>query len=224
MARTRRTASPHTAVGYIRCSTDEQADSGLGLDAQRAAIAAACKRKGWTLVEVHEDAGYSGKSVDGRPGLAAALAAVESGQAAALVVAKLDRLSRSVRDAAQLLEQAQRRGWALVVLDVDVDTSTPSGELVVNVMASAAQWERRIIGGRTREALAAKRAQGVRLGRPRSLPDAIVRRVVEAHERGEGWSAIARALNDDGVPTAQGGARWYPSTVQAVHRSAASMV
>jgi len=221
MAR-RRKIAPNTAVGYIRCSTEEQADSGLGLEAQRSAIVAECARKGWQLVEVFEDAGYSGRSVDGRPGLAAALDTVASGGAAALVVAKLDRLSRSVRDAAQVLEQAQRRGWALVVLDVNVDTSTPAGELVVNVMASTAQWERRIIGARTREALAAKRAQGVRLGRPRSLPDAVVRRVVAAHDAGAGWSAIARDLNAEGVATAHGGVVWYPSTVQAVYRSAAS--
>lgn len=219
MAR-RRSAAPNTAVGYVRCSTEEQADSGLGLEAQRAAIRNECDRKGWTLVEVFEDAGYSGRSVDGRPGLAAALDAVASGRASALVVAKLDRLSRSVRDAAQVLEQAQRRGWALVVLDVNVDTSTPAGELVVNVMASTAQWERRIIGARTREALAAKRAQGVQLGRPRSLPADVVRRVVDARDAGAGWSAIARELNAAEVATAHGGARWYPSTVQAVYRSA----
>src|SRR4051794_12815141 len=108
------TAPAGSVVGYIRVSTDEQAESGAGLAAQRTAIEAECARRGWTLVETFEDAGASGKSLDGRPQLAAALNAVETGQAATLVVAKLDRLSRSVHDAAGLLDRAQRAGWSLV--------------------------------------------------------------------------------------------------------------
>jgi DNA invertase Pin-like site-specific DNA recombinase len=80
-------------VGYVRVSTDEQADSGVGLDAQRTAIVGECARRGWRLVAVHTDAGVSGKSMKGRPALAEALHAVESGQAEGIVVAKLDRLS-----------------------------------------------------------------------------------------------------------------------------------
>ncbi|WP_300016853.1 recombinase family protein [Pseudonocardia sp.] len=213
-----RTAPAGTAVGYIRVSTAEQADSGAGLAAQRATIEAECARRGWTLVAVHEDAGASGKSLDGRPQLAEALAAVETGTAAALVVAKLDRLSRSVRDAAGLLERAQRAGWALVASDLGVDTSTPAGEAMANVMASFGQLERRMIGARTRDALAAKRAAGVRLGRPSSLPAEVVERIVRDHDAGLGWSAIARALTADEVPTAQGGRAWYPATVRKVYQ------
>ncbi len=211
-----RTAPAGTAVAYLRVSTAEQADSGAGLDAQRATVEAECARRGWTLTAVYVDAGASGKSLDGRPQLAEALAAVDNGTAAALVVAKLDRLSRSVRDAAGLLERAQRAGWALVASDLGVDTSTPAGEAMANVMASFGQLERRMIGARTRDALAAKRAAGVRLGRPSALPSEVVERIVRAHEAGDGWSAIARALNADGVPTAQGGATWYPATVRKV--------
>src|SRR4051812_22324091 len=94
--------SPMQAVGYVRVSTSEQADSGLGLQAQRSAIKAEAKRRGWALVGIEEDAGASGKSMAGRAGLEAALALVESGQAEALVVAKLDRLSRSLLDFAAL--------------------------------------------------------------------------------------------------------------------------
>jgi DNA invertase Pin-like site-specific DNA recombinase len=205
---------PNTVVGYVRVSTEEQADSGLGLAAQRAAVAAEAERRGWTLVAVHEDA-LSGNSLD-RPGLAAALGAVETGEAAGIVVAKLDRLSRSLKDFALLMERAQKRGWNLVACDLGIDLSTPSGEFMSNVMASAAQWERRIIGQRTREALVEKRAQGVRLGRPPTLPESVVEQIVSATKDGEGWSAIARHLNAEGVPTAHGGARWHPSTVRAV--------
>lgn len=220
--RTRRSrtavAPAGTAVGYIRVSTSEQADSGAGLAAQRATIEAECARRGWTLVQVFEDAGASGKSLDGRPELGQALAAVEGRTAAALVVAKLDRLSRSVQDAAGLLDRAQRAGWALVAADLGVDTSTPAGEAMANVMASFGQLERRMIGQRTRDALVAKRAAGVRLGRPSSLPTEVVARIVSERDAGGSWSGIARGLVADDVPTAQGGATWYPATVRTVYR------
>ena len=210
---------PTTVIGYIRVSTEEQADSGLGLEAQRATITSECHRRGWELVAMYEDAGSSAKTIARRPGAVAALEALERGEAAALVVAKLDRATRSTVDAAQLLERAQRGGWSLVALDLGVDTTTPAGELVANVMAAVAQWERRAIGARTKEALAAKRAQGVRLGRPRVVPRRVVTRITKARRAGQGWSAIARTLEADGVPTAHGGSRWHPSTVRAIYLS-----
>ena len=220
MARPHRSVpDPSMVVGYVRVSTDEQAESGLGLAAQRSAIKAECQRRGWTLAAIHEDA-LSGKSMMNRPGLAAALEAVETGNASAIVVAKLDRLSRSLRDFANIMVQAQARGWNLVALDLGIDLSSAGGEFMANVMASAAQWERRIIGQRTKDALAVKRAQGVRLGRPVTLPAEVVERIVTAHKAGAGWSAIARELNDAGVPTGHGGARWWPSAVRAVALSA----
>jgi len=207
-------ADPSVVVGYVRVSTDEQAVSGLGLAAQRAAIEAECARRGWTLVAIHEDA-LSGKNMV-RPGLTAALTAVESGAASAIIVAKLDRLSRSLSDFASLMARAQARRWNLVALDLGIDLGTAAGEFMANVMASAAQWERRIIGQRTRDALAVKRAQGVRLGRPQMMAVELVARIRAAHEAGEGWSAIAHKLNAEGVPTAHGGSKWHPSTVRAV--------
>lgn len=214
MARTKRTAEPGTAVGYVRVSTSEQADSGLGLAAQRAAIDTECTRRAWTCVAVHEDAGASGKSLDGRDGLQQALRAVQRHDAAVLVVAKLDRLSRSLADFAALMAQAKREGWNLVALDLGIDLDTAAGEFMANVMASAAQWERRVIGQRTADALAVRRSKGLRLGRPPKLPDTIVRRILDERAAGAGWSKIAHGLNTDAVPTAHGGARWYPSTIR----------
>jgi DNA invertase Pin-like site-specific DNA recombinase len=202
-------------VGYLRVSTAEQADSGLGLDAQRAAIEAECARKGWLVVEMVEDAGFSAKSLD-RPGIARALGLLASGAAGALVVAKLDRATRSVMDAADLLARGQREGWALVALDLGLDPTTPTGELVATIMAGVAQWERRAIGARTAEALAAKRASGVRLGRPAALQEETRLRIVAEHRSGAGWSEIARRLNEEGISTAHGGSKWHPSTVRAV--------
>jgi DNA invertase Pin-like site-specific DNA recombinase len=203
-------------VGYVRVSSEEQAVSGLGLEAQRTAIETECTSRGWVLSAIYEDAGLSGNSVTNRPGLALALEDVESGGAGGIVVAKLDRLSRSLKDFASLMERAQSHGWNLVALDLGVDLSTAAGEFMANVMASAAQWERRIIGQRTKDALAAKRAQGVKLGRHSVLPESVVRRILAARKAGEGWSAIASSLNAEKVATAHGGARWHPATVRAV--------
>lgn len=214
------TGDPSQVVGYIRVSTSEQADSGLGLEAQRSAIQAECDRRGWHVVELHEDAGASGNTLKQRPGLGAALAMIDAGQAGTLMVAKLDRLSRSLVDFAGLMADAQRRAWNLVAMDLGIDLSTPSGEFMASVMASAAQWERRIIGQRTRDALAIRRAQGVQLGRPKTLPQPVVDRVVAARDSGHGWTAIARDLEAERVPTAQGGKQWYPATVRQVYLSA----
>jgi DNA invertase Pin-like site-specific DNA recombinase len=166
-------------------------------------------------VEVVEDAGFSAKDLK-RPGIREALRVLKEGDAKALVAAKLDRLSRSMIDFTALMATAQKQGWALVALDCAVDTTTPAGEAMANVLATFAQFERRLISQRTREALQVKKAAGVRLGRPRLLPDDVRERIRREREQGATWSAIADQLNDDGVPTAQGGARWWPATVRTV--------
>ena len=222
MARARKTARRTVGViGYCRVSTAEQADSGLGLDAQRGAIEAECVRRGLPLVAVVTDAGLSAKTLD-RPALAEALARLEGGEASVLMVSKLDRLTRSVHDATGLMLRADRDGWGLVALDVAVDTTTPAGAAMAQVLAVFAELERRLIGQRTRDALAVRKAQGVRLGRPPALPAEIVTRIISAHEAGASWSAIGRALDADGVPTAQGGARWYPATVRSIYLAASA--
>ncbi len=119
-------------------------------------------------------------------------------------------------DFAALMERSRRKGWALSALDLGVDTTTPSGEMLANVLAVFAQFERRLISQRTRDALLVKRAQGVRLGRPRLLPDALVRRMGRLRASGLSFAAVAERLNGAGVATAQGGQKWYPSTVRKV--------
>ncbi len=131
-------------------------------------------------------------------------------------MAKLDRLSRSLIDFAGLLTRAQREGWNVVALDLGVDLSTPSGEFLANVMASAAQWERRIIGARTKDALAVRRAQGVRLGRPTSTPDDLAERIRKMRRKGLTLQGICDKLNGEGVETPRGGLRWRPSSLGAI--------
>jgi DNA invertase Pin-like site-specific DNA recombinase len=202
-------------LAYGRVSTAEQADSRAGLEAQRAAIEAECKRRGWTIVDEIEDAGYSAKDLK-RPGITKALAELQRGGADALVVSKLDRLSRSMIDFTGLMGRATKENWALVALDCAVDTTTPAGEAMAHVLATFAQFERRLIGQRTREALAQKKAQGVQLGRPRELPQKVRTRIKRRRSACKSLAAIANELNSAGVPTAHGGACWYPSTVRAV--------
>ena len=210
------------AIGYVRVSTDEQAERGHGLAAQREAIRAECERRGWQLVEiVGEHRGASGKSLD-RAGLQRALGLLDRHDADVLVVAKLDRLSRSLSQGSAVIERAARRGWSLVALDFGLDTTTPAGELVANVMLSAARYERRQVGERTKAGLAAARAAGKRLGRPRSLPSEVVARIVAERAAGRSLPAIATGLGADGVATARGGTTWYPSSVAAVLRSQAA--
>jgi DNA invertase Pin-like site-specific DNA recombinase len=204
------------AVAYCRVSTQEQADSRLGLEAQRAAVTAEAERRGWELVHVYEDSHASGKSMNGRPGLAATLEAVEQGEAAVLLVAKLDRLSRSLVDFAGLTQRAQRKGWQLVALDVNIDTTTAAGALVANVMASVAEWERRAIGERTAAALAVKKAQGVQLGRPREMSEETIERIAALYQAGLTVAAIARRLNEEGVPTPRGGSWFSPGVKRAL--------
>lgn len=210
------------AIGYVRVSTDEQASRGHGLAAQQKTIRDACAARGWDLIElVGEDKGASGKSLE-RAGLQRALAELDAGRADVLVLAKLDRLSRSLAQGVEVLERAKRRGWSVVALDFGLDTTTPAGELVANVMLTVAQYERRVLGQRTKDGLAAARSKGVRLGRPQTLPLDVVRRIVDERSAGHSLPTIAAGLMADKVATARGGATWHASTVAAVLRSQAA--
>ncbi len=202
-------------VHYLRVSTEEQADSGAGLAAQEQLLTAESARRGWCVVATLRDEGVSGKSMRGRPALSQGLSLVRSGEADLLAVAKLDRLSRSVLDFATLLDQSQREGWALLALDMAVDTSTAAGEAMAHVVATFAQMERRLTGERTRAALAVRRANGVRLGRPRALPLEVVARIVAERASGATLGTIADRLRTDEVPTAHGGT-WRPGTIAKV--------
>lgn len=213
------TASAREFIGYCRVSTGDQMASGLGMEAQRSAIVTSCVARGWPLGTIYEDAA-SGSAMTGRPGLAEALDRLGAGQARGLIVAKLDRLSRSLVDFAGMMSRAQDESWALVALDLGVDTTSPAGEMMANVMASFANYERRLIGMRTREALAVKRAQGVKLGRPKSIDSDVMEIIYQLRDAGMTFRAMADKLNSDGVPTGQGGS-WHAATISRAIKSRA---
>ena len=153
-----------------------------------------------------------------RPELAAAIAAIEAGEADALVAAKPDRLSRSQLDFASLLERAQRKRWEIVVLDQEFDMTTASGREMAGMVIGMAQWERDTIRERTRAALAARRRRGERVGRPASevIPTGVRARIVKLSRRGMSRNGIASVCNGEGVPTAAGARRWDASTITRV--------
>jgi DNA invertase Pin-like site-specific DNA recombinase len=190
------------------------------LEAQRKQIIAECARRGWELLEITEDAGVSGKGID-RPALQKSLQVLADGEAEVLMCAKLDRLSRSVNDVCQVGDMARYYGWNLILLDCNIDTTTPYGTAQLNMMATFAQLERELIGLRTKEALAVKKAQGVRLGRPVLQSRETEAKVIELREQGLSMADIAEKLNNENVPTATGKAKWYASTVSNILSRAA---
>jgi DNA invertase Pin-like site-specific DNA recombinase len=204
-------------LGYVRVSTEEQADSRLGIEAQLNTIQTECDRRGWS-VEMHVDAGCSGKQVN--PQLRGALDLLSTGQADGLVVAKLDRLARSVLHAAEIMESADRQGWALTVLDLDVDLSTAQGKAMAGMLNVFAQFERDMISTRTKEALAAKIRRGEPVGRKPATPPGVVRRIVIDREAGLSFRNIASNLTAEDVLTPTGRRVWQESTVRRTYATA----
>jgi DNA invertase Pin-like site-specific DNA recombinase len=229
MATTARTR----VIGYVRVSTEGQADSGVSLDAQRAKLTAYAFVQDLDIVAIIDDPGVSAKTLD-RPGIKRALAMLDAGEADALLVVKLDRLTRSVRDLGDLVERYFSSRFALLSVADSIDTRSAAGRLVLNVLASVAQWEREATAERTREALVQVRAEGVRLGgealgwrrgeagadgRRTVAEDASEARTVERIHvlRAEGLSLreIAATLTDEGYRTKRGG-EWASETVRKV--------
>jgi DNA invertase Pin-like site-specific DNA recombinase len=151
------------AVSYVRVSTDKQADRGISLEVQEQKIRAMAIVQGAELVETIVNGGESAKSLN-RPGMKRLLALVETRQIDAVIVAKLDRLTRSVKDLCGLLELFEKRGVALVSVAESLDTGSAAGRLVITIMAAVSQWEREAIGERTRDAMRHKRSNGERVG------------------------------------------------------------
>lgn len=220
------------AIGYIRVSTDKQADHGISLDAQRAKIEAYASLYDLELVGVITDAGVSAKTLD-RPGLQRALTMLKAGKADALIVVKLDRLTRKVADLGTLVEKHFQKAALLSVAE-QIDTRSAAGRLVLNVLASVAQWEREAIGERTSAALQHKKSLGQRVGHipfgSRLAADGIhleqdpteqtALEIISAlQEQGLSLRAIAAELNDRGILNR--GNPWNHVSVSRICKNAA---
>ncbi len=200
--------------GYSRCSTEEQADSRNGLEAQRAAIDAEVDRRGWA-VEHYADEGASGKYINGK--LREVLQLLVSGQGDGLIVTKLDRLARSVVEAANIIQGARRQGWSLVVLDLNLDLTTAAGRMMARAVVNFAEYERELISERTKAGLAAKRARNEPIGRPRLATPGVVRRIVMDRNTGMSFAKIASTLEAERVLSPAGRPNWQPSTVRRIY-------
>lgn len=206
------TRTPLRVIGYVRVSTSKQ---DIGPVVQMAALEEAAAANGWDLDIRREDAA-SAASLKNRPVLAAALADLKAGRADALAVSKLDRLSRSVADFSAMLETASRQGWAVVSLDLGIDTTTITGAAMAQVTCTFAEMERKKIGERTRDGMAKIKANtGKHMGRRSVLPAETVARVRADRAAGLSMARIAETLNAEGVPTATG-RTWHASTIRQV--------
>lgn len=205
-------------IGYIRVSTDRQADSGLSLEAQESKIRAYAHAMDLHLAEIICDAGHSAKTLK-RPGIQRILDMVGRRDCERLVVAKLDRLTRSVKDLASIIELFEKKDASLMSVADSLDTKSATGRLVVNLMISVAQWEREVISERTKDGLAAKRIRGEKLGGKvpygymmdgarlveREYEQCVINEIIRRRNEGLSFRDIAYSLNARGLRTREGG-------------------
>lgn len=216
------------AVGYIRVSTIRQDESGLSLDEQKRRIVAWTVSKDFKLEQVYEDGAESAKDLD-RPEVRELLRRVEAGEISHVIVYKLDRLTRSVKDLYTLITVFEKYNVAFCSVTESLDTSSAIGRAMVGIIGVFAQWERENTAERTIMALSAKRRRGERLGgyRPygsnvkgkKLVPDedeqAVLKAILKGVGGGKGYSEIAGILNRKGIQPARG-KKWYASSVRSV--------
>lgn len=216
---------PKQAIIYCRVSTQEQADSGLGLEAQEEKCRAYCIANDWKVIDSYVDAGISAKSID-RPQLQNALAALKPNTV--LVVLKLDRLTRSIADLQPLSEQISRANAEWVSVQEKFDTSTATGRLMLRMILELSQWEREVIGERTSSALQQKRKRKERLGTTPLGFTTVEKQVVaspseqvtvararELRQQGLSMRKIAAILINEGHKTKRGG-KWQAETIAKI--------
>lgn len=223
-------------IGYVRVSTDKQADRGVSLEAQAEKIRAMAVVHSAELQDIIVDGGESAKSLN-RPGMARLLALVDAREVQVVIIAKLDRLTRSVKDLCTLLERFERRGVALVSVAESLDTGSAAGRLVLNIMTAVSQWEREAIGERTRDAMSHKRSNGERVGNiqfgyrlgadgkhlePDPAEQAVLGEIRNLRRNGHTLRGIAAALNHRALRTRRGSAWRLEHVARIVKQGAAA--
>jgi len=225
----RRKLDPKRAVGYLRTSTDDQT---LGMEAQRAALDSYARRHGLRLVATHAEHVSGAAPLEERTELLGAMEAARRHRAAVLLVAKRDRLARDHVVAALLERELERDGIAIVSCDGSGNGSGAEAELMRTILGALGQYERALIRSRTKAALAAQRARGVRSAgsipygnrlaadgktlEPHPAEGPVVERIRRERDRGATFAAIVAGLNRDKVPAR--GKSWHMTTVQRVAR------
>jgi site-specific DNA recombinase len=218
------------AIGYIRVSSEGQAESGLSLAGQEEKIRQYCKLKDLNLIEVVEDAGISAKNLK-RIGVQRVLGMASRKEFDALVIYKLDRMFRSTVDALETSALMDKWGVALHSIEESLNTKSAMGEFFFTLMAALAQMERKMIGERTRFALAKKKANGEKCGglvpygytsergvlTEDTEEQITIKGMHNAYGLGMSLREICQSLNDNHIPT-RTGSPWHPATVAGILR------
>ncbi|GAB5496605.1 MAG: hypothetical protein Phyf2KO_16850 [Phycisphaerales bacterium] len=208
---------PRVAVGYVRVSTQEQAEEGISLDAQREHIRAHAEAQSLELAACYEDSGISGRKASNRPGLEAAIDAVTQ-QRGILVVYSLSRLARNTGDAIAVSTRLEKAGADLVTLDGQINTRTSMGKFFFVMMCALAQLESDVNGDRVREALDCTRQRGRRYSLnapygysyqdgqivPNDGEQRVARRIRRLRAKGWSYRRIAQRLDETGVRNRRG--------------------
>lgn len=209
-------------VSYARVSTGAQAQSGFSTDAQHQAVGREALLRGWQVAERITDDAVSGTvPAQRRPKLAAALDRLARGRLDVLVVARSDRLARSLLELLHLHERAQDEGWTLVALDLPVGIAGPEGRLFIGLRGLVAEFEAAMARARTTDALAVVRSRGVRLGRPSRHGKATKELAARRRAEGASHGQIAAELTSLGIPTPTGKTVWTRSSAQSLLRTVA---
>ena len=210
---------PGKALLYARVSTQLQVNDGVSLDVQERQLISAAGLAGFTDYELIREEGRSGKSITGRPALTAALKRLDTGDAQALFVTRIDRLARSTKDFLSIIDRANANKWRLVMLDLNLDTASYQGRFVVTIMSALAEMERGIIAERQKDVHKDRRARGIKwgidMGPKNKTSEEIKERIRSERSKGKSFRAIADGLNKDGIPTQNGG-KWYATTVKNI--------
>ncbi len=210
---------PGLALLYARVSTQLQVNDGVSLDVQERQLINAAEFHGFTKWELVREEGRSGKNITGRPALVDALKRLESGDAQALLVTRIDRLARSTTDFLDIVDRANAKGWRLIMLDLNLDTSSYQGRFVVTIMSALAEMERGIIAARQKDVHKDRRARGivwgVDMGPKNKTPEDLKDRILTERFKGLSYREIANGLNADGI-LSQNGGKWYATTVKNI--------
>lgn len=206
------------AIGYRRVSDVSQVGN-FSLSGQGETLTTYALSRGWQI-ELRQETGgaASGKTTIGRDVLNATLDELDAGEHDALIVTRLDRLARNTLDGLDILRRAMANHWAVVVLDLNIDTSTPVGEAMVTVLWAFATYERRVILERTSTGRDRARVSGKHLGRYSAVPDDVTMRIFRERAAGAKLRTIADGLNRDGLVSATG-RPWNTGTVARVAKS-----
>ena len=219
------------AIAYLRVSTNEQANKGVSLQAQEEKIRAYCGLYNLILTEIVKDSGISAKNLK-RPGIQKIIEKVKRKEIGAIICLKLDRLTRSVKDLALLVELVNKHNVALISVQEKIDTGTASGRMVINLLATVAQWERETIGERTKTALEYKKSKGECVG---NIPIGYRREghmlvedgneqkaltlIRELRDRGHSYKGIAREINGLDLKPNRGN-RWHTTQIARILKAA----